>query len=279
MNTEGRQDALFEDPIGLRLRAARERQGLSHEQVGQQLKLPVAVVEAMEREDWARLGAPIYVRSYLGSYLRLLGLPPELAQPVAGQAAAPRLAPMASRSKLRRTLDKTLRHGIYLVMTAVLVVPVVLVARHYQKTTQPETLTLEADPSVLPAPPPARPEPAPPVQGPEPVMASIAPVSGPKPAPEPPAGTPAEDGLVLRFTGQSWFEVLGPDGRRVEQALLEAGAERRYADGEVGHVTLGNAAAVEVLVDGEPVDLAPFRSANVARFTVSSEGEPAPARH
>lgn len=284
MSTEGRQDALFEDPIGVRLRVAREKQGLSPEQAGAQLKLPVAIIEAMEREDWPRLGAPIYVRSYLGSYLRLLGLPAELAQPVAAPVAAPALVPMASRSRLRRTLDTSLRNGIYLVMTAVLVVPVVLVARHYQNAERPENVTLEADPSVLPA---IEPQAAPvaagpaPSAGPEPVMASITPVqpktTGAAAAAELVA-TP-EPGLVLRFTGQSWFEVLGPDGRRIEQALLDAGAERRYAPGEVTHVTLGNAAAVEVLHDGEPLDLAPYRAANVARFTVSSDGQPAPARH
>ena len=281
MSNEGRQDVLFEDPIGLRLRAAREKQGLGLEQASQQLKLPVAIIEAMEREDWSRLGAPIYVRSYLGSYLRLLGLPQELARPVAGQAAAPQLVPMASRSRFRRTLDKSLRHGIYLVMTAVLVVPVVLVARHYQGAARSETLTLEADPSVLPALAPAGEVAAPtPAAGPEPVMASIAPVQPTVAVAEPAVPeAPAADGLVLRFTGQSWVEILGPDGRRLEQALLDAGDERRYADGEVGHVTLGNAAAVEVLSDGRPVDLGPFRAANVARFTVSSEGEPAPARH
>ncbi|MDY0022270.1 RodZ domain-containing protein [Arenimonas caeni] len=281
MNHEGRQDALFEDPIGLRLRAAREKQGLAIEQASQQLRLPVAIIEAMEREDWSRLGAPIYVRSYLGSYLRLLGLPQELAQPVASQASAPQLVPMASRSRLRRTLDKSLRNGIYLVMTAVLVVPVVLVARHYQSAAKPQTLTLEADPALLPALPEAELAAQPPAaNGPEPVMASMAPVQ-PRPAvPEAAAPAPVpEDGLVLRFSGQSWVEVLDPNGRRIEQALLEAGAERRYADGEVGRVTLGNAAAVEVLSHGKPVDLAPFRAANVARFTVSSEGEPAPARH
>lgn len=279
MSNEGRQDVLFEDPIGQRLRAAREKQGLALEQASAQLKLPVAIIEAMEREDWSRLGAPIYVRSYLGSYLRLLGLPQDLARPVASQADAPRLVPMASRSRVRRFVDKSLRHGIYLVMTAVLVVPVVLVARHYQNAAKPETLTLEADPSVLPAPPPAEAVALPPpVSGPEPVMASIAPVK-PKPAePEPAeAAAPAGQGLVLRFTGQSWMEVLDPQGRRIEQALLGAGDERAYELGQVGRITLGNAAAVEVLSKGRVVDISPFRAANVARFTVSSEGEPAPA--
>lgn len=288
MSSEGRQEALFEEPIGLRLRAAREKNGLSQEQAGQQLRLPVAIIDAMEREDWARLGAPIYVRSYLGSYLRLLGLPQELAGPVLAPAPAPVLVPMASRSRLRRTLDKSLRNAVYLVMTAVLVVPVVLVARHYQNVDRPLPLTLEPDPSVLPALEPgldpvasrveAQPVPGPVDAGPEPVMASMAPVPAKTPSPDPSAMADAGDGLVLRFSGESWLEVNDPQGRRLERALLKAGAERRYADGEVGYITLGNAGAVEVLHDGEPLDLAPFRAANVARFTVSSGGEPQPAR-
>lgn len=287
MSTEGRQEGLFEDPIGQRLRAAREKNGLSQEQAGQQLRLPVAIIEAMEREDWPRLGAPIYVRSYLGSYLRLLDLPQELLQPVVAPAPTPALVPMTSRSRLRRTLDKSLRNVVYLVMTAVLVVPVVLVARHYQNAERPLSLTLEPDPSVLPAPgsldDPASGAvalPAPTMQpaSPEPVMASMAPVPNKAPAPVLPAAVAGEDGLVLRFSGQSWLEVNDPQGRRLERALLDAGAERRYADGEVGYITLGNAAAVEVLHDGRPVNLEPFRAANVARFTVSSGGEPEPAR-
>ncbi|MFH1598798.1 MAG: RodZ domain-containing protein [Pseudomonadota bacterium] len=286
MSTEGRQEGLFEDPIGQRLRAAREKCGLSQEQAGQQLRLPLAIIEAMEREDWQRLGAPIYVRSYLGSYLRLLDLPQELLQPVVAPAPTPALVPMTSRSRLRRTLDKSLRNVVYLVMTAVLVVPVVLVARHYQNADRPLSLTLEPDASVLPAlgsvqdPAGTVALPAPSVEpaSPEPVMASMAPVPNKAPTPEVPAAVAGQDGLVLRFSGQSWLEVNDPQGRRLERALLDAGAERRYADGEVGYITLGNAAAVEVLHDGRPVNLEPFRAANVARFTVSSGGEPEPAR-
>jgi len=101
------QEALFQDPIGLRLKQAREAQSLSITQVGQQLKLPVAIIEAMERDDWQRLGAPVYVRSYLGSYLRLVGLPETLAEPVAQTKPTPQLVPMGTRSRMRRALDQT----------------------------------------------------------------------------------------------------------------------------------------------------------------------------
>lgn len=292
MSTEGMQEALFQDPIGMRLRAARTQAGLSIEQAGQQLRLPVAIIEAMEREDWARLGAPIYVRSYLGSYLRLVGLPDTLAEQVATTKPAPQLVTMASRSRMRRTFDRSVRNLVYLVMTAVLVVPVVLVARHYQAGERAPLLTLDTDPATLPAPvgevaapsvpeplvaAPATTSPAPPATddaGPDPVMASMAPFQK-----QAPAVAEAADDLVLRFAGQSWIDVTDASGARVERGLVDAGAERRYAPGQVAHITLGNAEAVEVLHGGKPVDLAPYRAANVARFTVSSDGEPAPARH
>jgi len=59
--------------------------------------------------------------------------------------------------------------------------------------------------------------------------------------------------------------------------LLAAGQSRSYAAGKVRHVVLGNAPAVAVQKGGQPLDLAPFIRANVARFTVSSDGSLAPA--
>ena len=100
MNDAHPQDSLFPDPLGMRLRVAREQAGLSPDQVAAQLRLPLAIVEAMEREDWARLGAPIYVRSYLGGYLKLLGLPPSLLEMVRAPAEQPKLVTLAPRSRM-----------------------------------------------------------------------------------------------------------------------------------------------------------------------------------
>lgn len=306
MSLDHVQQPLFDDPIGLQLKRAREKNGLSLEQAGQQLKLPIAIVEAMEREDWSRLGAPLYVRSYLGSYLRLLGLPASLAERVATGTAAPKLVTMASRSRMRHTIDRSLRNLVYLVMTAVLVVPVVLVVRHFQAVERPPALTLEpdavlreagalpgqvadaaaspADASSVALPPPAAapdatdasvaattdaaptgtgPEaPAAAPVGPDAVMASMV-----------PAGPASGPGVVLSFKGESWIDVVDASGQRIERGLVAAGQQRRYAPGQVARITLGNADAVEVSASGRPVDLAPFRSANVARFAVSSSGE------
>ena len=57
---------------------------------------------------------------------------------------------------------------------------------------------------------------------------------------------------------------------------LASGQQRSYAPGEVGKIILGNSNAVQVQQAGKPVDLTPFSRANVARFTLSSDGSLAP---
>jgi cytoskeleton protein RodZ len=82
--------------------------------------------------------------------------------------------------------------------------------------------------------------------------------------------------LTLHMTGDSWVQIIGPDGSTVEKGLLKTGEERSFRNGQVGRVVLGNAAAVEVQQAGSTVDMTPYKRANVARFTVSSDGSLAP---
>ena len=82
----------------------------------------------------------------------------------------------------------------------------------------------------------------------------------------------ASSTLSLRFTADSWVEIFAADGSVLERGLLQSGERRDYAKGEVGRVVLGNADTVEVLGNGSVQDLSAFQRANVARFTVSSDG-------
>jgi len=59
---------------GARLRAERERRGLSLVQVAGEMHMDTAVAEALEAERFDTLGAPIFVRGHLRNYARLLGL-------------------------------------------------------------------------------------------------------------------------------------------------------------------------------------------------------------
>jgi cytoskeleton protein RodZ len=289
MSLDSFQDSLFEDPIGNRFRNSREKLRWSKESVAQQLKLPVSIIDAIEAENWSRLGAPIYIRSYVGSYARILGMPADIVDEVIRQqptAAVPPLVHTGTASGVGngRSFDRGVLKLGSVVMTGVIVGGVVMLAMHLQSRNPvadivpldpPATAGAAASANPAPAATTTAPvaaqttatptEPAPAAQA--PVMASLAPSL---PA-EAQAARP--DDLVLNFRAESWVDVVNAAGQHIERGLLPAGTQRRYARGEIQRVTVGNAEAVEAVQGGQTVDLTPFREANVARFAVSSEGK------
>src|SRR5690606_9935411 len=110
-------------------------------------------------------------------------------------------------------------------------------------------------------------------EGPRPLVASMAALPPRAAAARPVEPPPA---LSLRFSEDSWVEVFDRDDAVVERGLLKAGDRRDYARGEVGRVVIGNVDAVEVRGNGSIQDRSGFQRANVARFTVSSDGSIAP---
>jgi cytoskeleton protein RodZ len=62
--------------IGPRLRAAREKKGLSILQAAERLHVDSRLLESLEAEDFAALGAPVYARGHLRHYAELVGESP-----------------------------------------------------------------------------------------------------------------------------------------------------------------------------------------------------------
>ncbi|CAN5160521.1 DUF4115 domain-containing protein [soil metagenome] len=283
MTEDSYQDTLFEDPIGLRFRHAREKARWSIEAAAQQLKLPVAVLDAIEKEDWGRLGAPIFVRSYLGSYARLLGLPISIADEVVKGTQQPQLASVGNvppRRRLDRRLGTLARLALTVAVIAAIAAGIWFLQGRLPGATQadaPGTLVASATPgpsvaATAPVEPATQPlsadstitEPAPFNATAGACDAAIGPAA---------SGAAAQAGEIqLRFRGDSWIEVLGADGVALERGLVGAGAERRYGPGRAIRVMIGDAAAVDAFSGNSPLDLSPYRTAKVARFTVSSDG-------
>jgi len=261
--------------VGERLRDARMEAGLTVADVATRLRMQLRVVDALEAEDWARLGAPVFIRGQLRSYLRLLKLPESLADAVSdANVRPPELTPRTYTPPMQRMLDKAMGRAVYVVITALIAVPVWVATRSHVDNSRPvETASLGLDGNLQTPAEASRPA------RPTPVTASLGAL--PKRAPAVPAAPESDaqagTGLVMRFSGDSWIEVIGPDGAQVEQALVQAGQERRFEAGTVSRVKLGNATAVEVSSGGDVQDLSRFQRANVARFTVSSDGALAPA--
>ncbi|MEZ0470013.1 helix-turn-helix domain-containing protein [Luteimonas salinilitoris] len=268
-----------EQGCGDRLREARAAAGLDIADVAAKMHVPVRVVESLEAEDWGRLGAPVFVRGQLRSYARALGLPADALVPA--QASIPiqpaQLEPRTFTSPLQRFAEQAARRLVYVVITAAIAVPVWMVTRQHVDSDPQETASLDIDPDRgAAAAAPGRSSASQAEQ--QPFVASLTPIQSRKSQirkPEP--QQPPVAALTLQFSDDSWVEVQSAEGRSLEQALVRAGERRSYADGEVGRIVLGNAGAVEVRRYGRVQDMTPYQRANVARFTVSSDGSLAPA--
>nr|WP_153855232.1 RodZ domain-containing protein [Stenotrophomonas maltophilia] len=271
------------------MRQAREAAGLTLEDVGSRLRMPVQVVRSLEEEQWQKLGAPVFVRGQLRSYARLLNVDVGqlLEQAQVGPVVPPTLVSHTHTPRARRIAENLGRRMLYVGITAVLAVPVWFATRgHFDgsATPSPSTASLDAIPAAVPVTPSAAGvEPAAPADvasapaskpAATPYVASLAPVPRSAPAPAAVGNT-----LEMQFSGDSWVDIGGPDGATVEKALIKSGESRSFTPGQVTRVTLGNASAVQVQQNGAIVDLTPYQRANVARFQVSSEGSVVPVSH
>ncbi|OBR75955.1 hypothetical protein A7D01_12205 [Xanthomonas arboricola] len=272
-----------EKGCGQHLRDAREAAGLSVDDVAGKLRMPAHVVRSLEQEEWLRLGAPVFVRGQLRSYARLLhvDLEPLLQQAAIAPIEPVKLVSHTHTPRARRILESTARKAMYVVITGVFAVPVWYATRSHLDGKAPSTVSLDSMPEApgtgTPANTATQPASAPREQ-PAPYIASMTPVPRATPEVETPAASVANGGsLSLSFSGDSWVQILAPDGSAVEKALVRAGERRSYSPGQVGRIVLGNASAVEVQQGGSIVDVKPFQRANVARFAVSSDGSVVPA--
>ena len=243
---------------GERLRSAREAAGLSIEDVAQRLRMPARVVRSLEAEDWSRLGAPVFVRGQVRSYSRFLGLmtTPMMEALDVGPVEPSTLVSRTHTPKAQWWAEQIGRRAVYIVLTLSLAIPAWVATRQHLSTPAttgtPLDVPVDAVAGEAGNPPPRT------------VVASMAPV------PAAPPALPSD--IVLRTRGESWVEITGTDGTTLEKGLLPAGSERRYAAGKVQSLTIGNVSAVDVEQRGRVVPLAPFATANVARFAVSSDG-------
>jgi cytoskeleton protein RodZ len=259
--------------IGERLRQARIRAGLSPSEVGARLKMPTHVIEALEREDWGKIGAPVFIRGQLRSYGKLLGIPVDaIAESVAVPAArATELVPRTYTPRVQRMAEQTARRLVYVVITATIAVPVWLATRSHLDT-RVDAVPLDST-AGLTLPPAqnsatasaSRTAVASAAQEQAPLVASITPM--------PPRDTPVSaSDLTVSFNAESWVRLTAPDGSVIEQALVQPGQQRVFRSGQIGKAVFGNAQAVSVRHKGQTLDLTPYIRANVVRFTVSSDG-------
>ena len=255
---------------GNRLRVARENKGLSLSQASASTRVPVRVLEALERGDWDSLGAALYVRGPLRTYGKLLGLDVEPYLMDVAQVAPPMLVSHQRTPAFRHFSEAFAPKLVYVLMTAIIAVPVWMAATRSplgEAGQAPDTASLDVPVQVPVNHAATRPATA--AQSQSVVVASMTPTL-------PAQAATANGALVLHFAGESWMQAFAADGSVVEKGLVQPGESRTFALGQVARLTLGNASEVRVERNGSQIDLGPYLRSNVARFAVSSDGSIAP---
>jgi cytoskeleton protein RodZ len=240
--------------LGEEFRSAREARSLSLSDVAERLHIRSVYLAAIEDEDWHVIGAPVYVRGFMRTYARFLGLDPEAAVarfsatvPAGTPAAtAPRAAAASASEKRSGEQSSPSLAAVLSIVVALLVVLFVGYEFYQYKTGTPAgtpAADVSAPPAAAVAGSSAAPSPAADASaGPADSVAAIPPVA-PKPTPA------AKRGLSVRVTETSWLRVT-VDGTVVLEGTLPAGTAKSF-NGKVADLRVGNAGGVKVAVNGK----------------------------
>jgi cytoskeleton protein RodZ len=277
---------------GARLKAERERRGLSSQKAADELHLDGWVIEALEAGDYERIGPSVYAKGHLKRYAALLDLPvAEIMDGYDSRTQAPRApaAPPPANVRLRTdppavaNLPWPLIAGS--VAVALLAIGVLWWKPWHRHGSAPITAaTLAANPSAAsadaaadsaaaevtsPAPPLASPQLVPPAAG-----AAAAPAT--RAAPSPPPDAMAGMGrahLRLSFSADSWVDVHDAAGRRVFAGNGRANSVKTIAGIAPMRVYLGFASGVQLEINNRAVAIGPqFMAGDVARFEAGADG-------
>lgn len=265
--------------LGLRLREQREKKGYSMRDIADKTKIPLQVLEGLESGDHSYLPAPVFVKGFLRSYAREIGLSfeeilaeynqqttrhePGVMVPITARDG------LARRTRVRRTMLYTIGILVLLVAAVVTVFP-----NLKDGNLTPVWSTAELESSAKPGLEPAAPVTEPSVKEPESAESAASALAEPTPptvvessaeaaspasaeAPETTASA-AHEGphkLELLFDQQVWVQIKMDNGE-MQHALFQPGTSKTYSANNRFELRLGNAGGVRVMLDGE--DLGPI---------------------
>jgi cytoskeleton protein RodZ len=265
--------------FGAKLRAARERRGVSLREIANATKIAVSVLEALERNDISRLPGGIFGRAFVRSYALEVGLDPEttiqefIAQfpndsVTVGHPTSRQVEDHQAVESDRRTAATFLRLFLVSVPVAGVVLYFATAGRRdapaeLPATTAPAPDTMAAPPApAIEAIAPARDTTSaaavlPAADGPPAAARAPAAASPPEPAQiappslQPPVSTTAADHLTVAITAKApcWVTAI-VDGRRVLDRLMQRGDRKTLEIARELDITAGDGAALALTVNG-----------------------------
>ena len=271
------QEPVAEEQCGQRLKMAREDMGIPLSTISKELHLDEAKVEALERNEFQTLGAPVFAKGHLRKYAQIVKIDiDQILFDYHQLTRADGLPPVVS-DRQRPSMPKSPTPWI----VAAVVLLVGLAAwfgwQFYQaQTTETSTVAPTSNPVAVsesvtlptstststPAPAPAVEQDAP--------LEQDAPVVVEEPAVARRDAPPSSAlSLQLSFNGDCWTEVTDAGGKRLFFDLGSAGDQINVEGEAPVSVLLGNARNVRLVVNGRDYQIAAAdRNGDTARFTL-----------
>lgn len=257
---------------GSMLSAARKAQNKSIEEIAEELNLSVTQIKTIELDQTEGLPEPTYVRGYIRSYAKLLGLKPES---VLHNYLNPDWQKTSSLNDIPRGIGNADESspGFFTPakLLALLAVAIIvsflwysgmldgLLGNSATSTTAPTTATPVAEQANSPS-----------SSGGDDVSSTTPSAADGSAAFAEPVPSAAQNTLLMTFSETSWVDIRDADDTRLAYKSYAQGEQLKVENEGLMKVFIGNAAGVVVTLNGAPFDLADHREGVYARFEVSA---------
>jgi cytoskeleton protein RodZ len=285
-------------PPGAKLKAERERRGLSAQKAADEMHLDRWVIDALEADDYKRIGPTVYAKGHLKKYAALLGLPAaEILAGYESRPPGPVETTSAGPSMLLSTRDEGPAFGhwspaqIVGGLIAALLLAGVLLWRPWHQRSKVSAgsppvaaASVAATPAMTPdgpaepgavsaataSPVNARDMPAAAVAAPATDNGAAVPASDALAGPTPGAGRAR---LRLSFSADSRVDVYDANGKHTFAGNGVANSVKTIAGAAPLRVYLGAGSGVQLEINDRAVAIGPqFFTGDVARFEAGADG-------
>ena len=220
-------------PVGEILRRTREHYDQSIEDVERALRIRASQIEAIEQGDLKALPGKVYATGFVRSYSEYLGLDGDKMVALFKRQAAGETDETELHYPVMPAESRT--PPIWLILTCVFLM-IAVIATWFGENPE-ERAAVKVVPPV-----------------PQELKAAV---EAPKPPPQPPEEeTPVieekpPEGIILNIRQNSWVEIRDQQGKAMLSRVLKAGDQYYVPDRPDLTISIGNAAGVEIEVDGE----------------------------
>lgn len=228
------QRSLAMPALGEEFRSAREARGLTLSDVAEQIHIRSVYLNAIENEEWPSIGAPVYVRGFIRTYARFLGLDAEAAvarfnDAVPAERPGAHVAPTAIIEDREGTGP-----SLWAIVGGLVALALVgFVGYEWWQFSQGPAAPSSPVAAVSAAP------------APQPTVAA----RGSHPAPTTKPRTPVlHHQMAVRLTERSWLRVT-VDGQTQLEGIYPAGTVKTFK-GNIADLRVGNAGGVQVSING-----------------------------